>query len=914
MDVRCEKCSTEYEFDEDRIGANGVTVKCTACGFVFKVRRPRPALQPRASTGIGAPPQGREWLVRKADGQMIAFRELTTLQKWIVEGRIHRDDEISKNGETWKRLGNILELEPFFSVYEKAQALNDLIERGAMEGTPLELRGSEVLATMNPLTALPLDGRPAASAPKAGAVARKDVRQEAIGAPITEMPSVSAQRALLSPAGAQLHATAPPPPLPPPLRPEAHPAGPSAAVPPPLPHPAPAGGPGGTLPGRPGAGNGASRQAMAAPSANSLAADLKLDARTPSPSLSARTPPRPMPSASTTPVASSTIGRIAPRAVETPPRDTEKANARNGWALETHSTPIDDSADRSIPDVVERFEQQRRRRTVLMAVGALLVLGAGGGIIAAKYGPSGNPLQVIAARYGLLQPKIEDDGASVHVEEAQRAFDLDSLASLERADALFEKAGNIRPRDPAVRADRAWAIITRADALRRLAGDQEAAVAEAENAHAAWRGAVQLAHARNNGAATPETLPPEPPMPDLAKLHAEAAEKIALASKLQRQAWELVKSAYDLAPDAFEPARALAEYYRVQQDAPSFTRELARAKAALDKSRATDSGVLYIEAAAIRTLTRTGTDEQAIQLLEEALTARPSMNRARVLLARIQLLRRAPELARPQIDRVLESAPDHLEAAWLKDAALRAEREKALAGGVAAAARDPPAPTAPGAGTVPPANAGPPASGAPGGASPAAGVREGVATFAGAVPATDKGAQQIATAPAKTPIPAGAEGADLKSPAGRSKAFEAWMQQADRFRERDRAKLALQAYERAADLRPDSAEPLTGMGWAYIDLNKPLAAVSVFKKALLVNNRYVEAYYGRAEAHRLLGETEQAIEYYEKYLSRAPSGADRRAAERVLDTLKNARPNTERPKIPPESPEDSTPESPPESE
>ncbi|MCB9652275.1 MAG: zinc-ribbon domain-containing protein [Deltaproteobacteria bacterium] len=147
MDVRCEKCGTEYEFDEDRIGPNGVTVKCTNCGHVFKVRRPGGPRRniPRASTAIGAGPQGREWLVRKPDGQMIAFRELTTLQKWIVEGRIQRDDEISKNGETWKRLGNIMELEPFFSVYEKAQTLNSLIEQA-----PVELRGSELLSAVDP--------------------------------------------------------------------------------------------------------------------------------------------------------------------------------------------------------------------------------------------------------------------------------------------------------------------------------------------------------------------------------------------------------------------------------------------------------------------------------------------------------------------------------------------------------------------------------------------------------------------------------------------------------------------------------------------------------------------------------------------------------------------------------------------
>jgi predicted Zn finger-like uncharacterized protein len=147
MDVRCEKCGTEYEFDENRIGANGVTVKCTACGFVFKVRRTSRTAISRTTTTIGKGPQGgKEWLVRKPDGQMIAFRELTTLQKWIVEGRIGRDDEISKNGETWKRLGNIMELEPFFSVYEKARTLNTL-----MDQSQVELRGSEVLSAANPI-------------------------------------------------------------------------------------------------------------------------------------------------------------------------------------------------------------------------------------------------------------------------------------------------------------------------------------------------------------------------------------------------------------------------------------------------------------------------------------------------------------------------------------------------------------------------------------------------------------------------------------------------------------------------------------------------------------------------------------------------------------------------------------------
>lgn len=53
----------------------------------------------------------------------VAFRELTTLQKWIVEGRVNREDEISKSGDRWKRLGSISELEPFFAIFERASEL-----------------------------------------------------------------------------------------------------------------------------------------------------------------------------------------------------------------------------------------------------------------------------------------------------------------------------------------------------------------------------------------------------------------------------------------------------------------------------------------------------------------------------------------------------------------------------------------------------------------------------------------------------------------------------------------------------------------------------------------------------------------------------------------------------------------------
>src|SRR2546423_1081542 len=74
---------------------------------------------PTQSGGPGG--AAREWKVRQANGNVFTFKELTTLQKWIVERKVSRDDEISLTGESWKRLGNIAELASFFQVVDEAQ-------------------------------------------------------------------------------------------------------------------------------------------------------------------------------------------------------------------------------------------------------------------------------------------------------------------------------------------------------------------------------------------------------------------------------------------------------------------------------------------------------------------------------------------------------------------------------------------------------------------------------------------------------------------------------------------------------------------------------------------------------------------------------------------------------------------------
>ena len=136
MDVRCEKCLTEYEFDDAKVTEAGVTVKCTTCGFVFKVKRklaPTPAAPaPRSdefSPEASAIDRVREWKIRQPHGNVFTCRELTTLQKWIVERKVSRDDEISLTGDNWKRLGDIPELAGFFMVVDQANRVSLLEEQ-----------------------------------------------------------------------------------------------------------------------------------------------------------------------------------------------------------------------------------------------------------------------------------------------------------------------------------------------------------------------------------------------------------------------------------------------------------------------------------------------------------------------------------------------------------------------------------------------------------------------------------------------------------------------------------------------------------------------------------------------------------------------------------------------------------------
>lgn len=127
MDVKCENCSTEYEFDDAKVTVAGITVKCTHCGHLFRVARAPSTDAPAAAPAT----RTRHWMIRNRHGEIREFRDLSTLQQWIVARKVSREDEISKTGETWKKLGSIVELAGVFSAVDSAASVGDLFSSPA---------------------------------------------------------------------------------------------------------------------------------------------------------------------------------------------------------------------------------------------------------------------------------------------------------------------------------------------------------------------------------------------------------------------------------------------------------------------------------------------------------------------------------------------------------------------------------------------------------------------------------------------------------------------------------------------------------------------------------------------------------------------------------------------------------------
>lgn len=150
MDVRCERCQTEYEFDDALVSGRGTTVKCTACGHKFKIRR------------VGGDYSEDFWHVSTAAGKTLVFTSLRELQRAIQSGLVARHDTISRGGLPAKPIGQIPELAPFFEQRRAEPAPRAPAPEG---GEPPSDRTVKVAPKENPAALPPPGANAAALAP-----------------------------------------------------------------------------------------------------------------------------------------------------------------------------------------------------------------------------------------------------------------------------------------------------------------------------------------------------------------------------------------------------------------------------------------------------------------------------------------------------------------------------------------------------------------------------------------------------------------------------------------------------------------------------------------------------------------------------------------------------------------------------
>ena len=834
MDVRCEKCQTEYELDEARLKPGGVTVKCTNCGHMFKIRkrtitnvgttppvpsilagppipsvprdaretvRPRSALgKPRAdsmlddsasfdempTTSPDEPTTAieRHWLIRLDNGEQKTCRELATLQQWIITSVVTREALISRTGKTWKRLGDIADLSQYFTIADEARATRERTRQASRPG-PKEAAAvpSGTLPGYSAAggTILPDDDADAEE------VTRSRASPQRPGAPTPTPPPVPSRGGLRTPpAGAPIPVSSPIPLVAPARTPAAMsatvpqtgplappPRGPrTTPPPPPAPHGKRAVPPSGPVP------HVAHPPAIPPPIGRETAA-WAVDAIVPGgPGRPTTTQPF-TGNLSAVPDEPAFAGRVRIAPGDESTFATGKVRA------------LDDD------DGVMRVGRGSRAG-MLVLVMALLVMGAGAAVVY---------LFVIRQSADDRAAAPKDAGATVANPVTPAAPDAAAAVAPPPAvlppgaldAARGELAGDLEPR------------------LRSAAQELEAA---ADPASLALRAQLlgQLAQ----------------DLQDRAQLVPDRAEGDALrtsAKQLVLDAATAAQRALKAAGDDASANLAMAEVLRLQgKPAHDVARYLDTARTKADPAWKRD---LALGDALV--LVRDGKLDDARAALaaidqgDDKLESSGDV-RARLHLALVLAAQSKPAEARPLVDSVLAARPDHAAAR-----ALAAKLETAVA-------KTDPLPQEDSAHEAAPSR---PAAPAP-----------------------------VAVPTPAIPVPHGGGG-------GGGESYERLLARANAIADTSCTK-AMELYTKALEQKPNGAEALTGMGYCHIDGKQFASAFSKFRSALAVSPRYEPALRGIAEAYQQQGRKEQAIEAYRAYLEAYPDSA---AAKKQLERL-----------------------------
>lgn len=87
------------------------------------IGKPQSGRPDSGAPGRSSGPPGKAWLLRKRGStDVLRCPDLMTLRTWMIERRVSRDDEISRGGKVFRRIGNIVEFESLFHSAEVERA------------------------------------------------------------------------------------------------------------------------------------------------------------------------------------------------------------------------------------------------------------------------------------------------------------------------------------------------------------------------------------------------------------------------------------------------------------------------------------------------------------------------------------------------------------------------------------------------------------------------------------------------------------------------------------------------------------------------------------------------------------------------------------------------------------------------
>ena len=184
MIVRCASCQTEFSLDDRQVGTDGASVRCSVCGSVFDVSPP--------------PDAGNEqpWQIRTTDDLLFTAPDLITLRAWILEGRLHPDDRVSRTGRNFLRLGDMPEFTDAFAGFPELPPLIATEERGPSEISAVNVLGPPPAfgTTTDALVASALTGVPESTTDAPSAIGDlSDLVQRAAGGS-AEFPAIAVAR------------------------------------------------------------------------------------------------------------------------------------------------------------------------------------------------------------------------------------------------------------------------------------------------------------------------------------------------------------------------------------------------------------------------------------------------------------------------------------------------------------------------------------------------------------------------------------------------------------------------------------------------------------------------------------------------------------------------------------------------